>query len=285
MEGYIKVKAFELYKEKYADVTRINKRINQVKNRLSPRIAQTVDHSFEVWLAMDIVTFHGEDSMDAELRNGVVEGYKQEVLDVDFTSEEEARIIHEKYNDDQRKMIFDPLLKLLESDDFVISITDYRKTIKRKQNRVRVTQAFKKIVFPPPTIEEATAELEQKNKMVAFIFNLKEGADITKIGKKQLMDNLIFREEIAESPIDIPSPIVVDGQTINLKKSLRCILKVDVKGRFSISHDVLELYADGQDIEEITASIKRQFLVIVDQFRNNALNANDPKAEVLQGYI
>lgn len=284
IEGYIKVKANSIYSQHYADTSRIKRRVNQVKDRLSPRIAQTFDHSFEVWLAMDIVTFQGDNQYDAELRNGIVEGYKQDVLDVDFTSEQDAKIIAAKFNPSERKMIYEPLIRVLDNEDIKVTITDYKQTIKRSQKNLRTASSFKDIIFPKPTLEELEEELKKKNKIISIVLNLKEGEDVSKISKKTLTDHMVFSEDIGETPLKIETPIDIDGNRINIKKSLICKLKVDPEGDLEIYNSDLEISANGTDLQDVLASIKRQFLQLVQDFKNNKEIAGDKLSE-LQKYI
>lgn len=284
IEGFIRVKAFNLLKDKFADTARINRRINKVKNYLSPRITETQYNSFEVWLAIDVITFDSEDKIDTELRNNIVEGYRQDVLDVDFSSEQDATLITQKYNHEERKLIFEPLFKIFEDDDYKISISDYAKKMGRLEKQVKVTTSFKEIILPKPTVAEVQAELEKKNKIVAFVYNLKEGQDLTKISKKKLMENLIFQEEWAESPFDIQSPIEVNGVVVEMKKPLRCTMKVNAAGNLQIYHSALEIFSEGNDIVDVTADVKKQFLSLAHYLLANP-DWIDSKADELRKYL
>lgn len=284
IEGYVKVKAFNLLKDKFSDVSRINRRINKVKNRLSPRISETSFHSFEVWLAMDIVTFHGEDEIDTSLRQGLVEGYKQDVLDVDFTNEIDAKIISEKFNEDERKMIYEPLFRVFDSNEFSISISDFAKTVRPNKESVKLKPAFKEIIIPKPTLEQLEEQLTKKNKIISVFLSLKEGEDISNISKRTLLENLIFEENRGESPFEIKSPIEVDGKRINLRKSLRCTLILDEKGDFQLYNTPLDLFSRGTDIHEVSTSLKRQFLSLVENME--LLKERDyPKYEELKNLV
>ncbi|MBO9565529.1 MAG: hypothetical protein J7621_22320 [Niastella sp.] len=265
IEGYVRVKAFNLLKEKYSDVRRINKRINAMRKHFSPRIAEAEFGSFEVWLAIDTLTFNlTEDEIDSKLRSEVIDGYRQDVLDVDFTSDEDARIISNKFNEDERKMIYNPLFKLIESDDFDITISDFAHTLQRTRGKIKLKSSFKDIIMPQPTLEQVEDELKKKNKIVSVFFNLKEGQDVTTLSKKNLLENLLFTENRAEAPFEIKSPIEVDGKTQKIKKPLRCTLSVDDAGNLVLFNSLFGLSADGTDIQVLSDSIKRQFLQLVE---------------------
>ena len=284
IEGYIKVSAFNLLKNEYGDVSRINRRINKVKNRLSPRISQTVYGSFEVWLAIDILTWHGEDKIDIQLRAGIIEGYKKDVLDVNFSDEEDAKIISSKYTLDERRVIYEPLIKLFDNSDFNLSVSDYKQQISRKQGKVVLSPAFKEIVLPKPTLQEIQEEFNKRNIITSFVFNLKEGEDITRLRKQELLNNLVFKENLAESPFDIESPIEIDGRKLDLKKPLRFTLKVDSSGNLQLYNTALEIYGDGSDIQQVTSSVKRQFFALYDRI-DDLKGKADPKFDELSSYL
>ena len=275
IEGYIKTKAFNILKTKFSDTTRINKRINKYKNMLSPRIAETAFGSFEVWLAIDTVAFLGEDEIDSELRHGLINGYKQDVLDVDYTSEEEAKIIAEKYNEDERRLIFEPIFKLFDNDEIIISVSDFSKTFQRNYGGIPIKKTvFKDIVLPKPTVEQLEEAISKKNKIVSVFINLKEGEDVTKIKKRELLDNLIFTEEIAEAPYEINSPIEAKDKKIPLVKSLRCQLKVEESGNLQLYNPFLDIIAEGTDMHELVNSIKTQFVELVENLEANPQKAS-----------
>ncbi len=284
MEGYIEVTTFNLLKDQFADVSKINRRINKMKNRLSPRVANANFSSFEVWLAMDVMMIEGEDDIDTQIRKHIVEGYKNDVLDVDYTSDADAKSISEKYNEDQRNLIFKPLVSLFENDEFDISIFDHSRTIRRTTNKIKLKSTVKDIIFPKPTLQQLEEDINKKNKIYSFVISLKEGEDFSKVRKKELLDNLIFKQEVAETPHDIESPIEANGKKVILKKPLRCILQVDVDGNFRLYNSVLELMADGNDFIEVRKDIKSQFISLIDKLESNP-NWVDSKADELRKFV
>jgi hypothetical protein len=283
MEGYIKVEASNRYSEVYADKSRITRNVNKIAEMLSPRIAQTADHSFEVWLAMDIITFNSGDKTALEIRNSVIEGYKNDVLDVDFTSEKDAHIIAEKFKPNERKQIFEPLLKVLDNEAIHVSITNYEKTIPLR-TRIKSARVFKEIIIPPVTLEELQAEQERKNKIYSMVVNLKEGQDVLKIGKKQIMENLLFVEEKGQTPFDIISPVEVGDFSLKIKMPIRCELKVEDNGHLELFNSKLDIYAEGNELPELTYSIKEQIKYLFDLYQQNHDNA-DSRIVELKKYL
>lgn len=284
VEGYIRAKSFNVLKNDFGNADKINRRITTTKNFLSPRIAQVAFGSFEVWLAIDTLQFHGQDKYDSVIREGLIDGYKKDVLDVDFTSEEDAKIITEKFSEDERKMIFEPIWKLVESDRFYISISDPKKTIKRNTEGVKSSNTFWKKLLPPPTEEELQKEEERKNKIVSIIISLKDGENVSQLTKKELRDNLLFTEEIAETIYEIKSPIIVEDHIISLKKSIPCTLTIDENNHLQLFNDKFGIHSEGEDFKIVVSDIKNQVYQLISQLKE--LEKIDyPKYQEIKSYL
>lgn len=270
MEGYIDVTAFNLLKTRTGDRTRINKEVNRMKERLTPRIAQNAFHSFEVWLSMDVVTLEVEGAQEVEWRNQLIENYKNDILDVDVSSEEDGRIIVEKYNAEERKKIFEPLVRVYDNDNIAITISDFNQTFKRDFSRKPITQSFKDIVIPKPTIAELEAKEQKKIHLITAVIALEEGKDINTIRRvSEFKQNLLFTEENEINNFPINSPIVVGEKTFLLRKPLRCVLSIDDQNNFTLTNARLELNAENRDLSNAINEIKAQFSLLIEEFENN----------------
>lgn len=272
IEGYIKVTAYNLLKNNFGDVNKINKRINKLTNRLTPRIADTAYNSFEFWLAIDVVSFSGEDKFDTELRNTIVDGYKNDVIDVNYNSDAEAVIITEKYTEDERKIIYEPFIKVIENKRFKVSISGNKAGGKKQ---IKTTEKFKDIMFPKPTVEELQEQLERKNIIYQIVVNLKEGDDLTKLTKKDLLDNMLFTSQLAQTPYKFPSPVAANGIEIDLRQSLDCIMVISEQGNLQLFNSDLELFYESNDINEVLQNIKLQFIQLYQEYIENPELADD----------
>ncbi len=279
IEGYITVKAFGLLKEKYGDSNKINKRINSIKKELSPRISEAAYGSFEVWIAIDTLIYEG-DEIDSKLKSGLIAEFKNDVLDVDYSSEEDAKIISERFKPDEIKLIYSPLVKILDNSNFKLTISDFDNKTIVKKSKEKTSPKFKNIILPPPSLEEVERELSKKNTIISVIFNLKEGDDFTKIKKSELLGNLLFKQEVAEAPYDIPSPIVTDNISISIKIPLRCFISVNLNGGLQLYNYTLDLFSEGEDINMIVADIKRQFTSTVQEYLSNPDVINEKNNEM-----
>lgn len=268
MEGYIEVKALNEYNKQYADQKRVKRKVNQLIEQLSPRIAQAAFNSFEVWLAIDVVGWSGESKADSILRSEIVQGYKKDVLSIDFEDEKEAESLVSKFTLIERKKIYGPLLKLLNNPDIAVSVSDNTQDIVRPSAKLKSAESFEHILLPPPSIEEIQEQEGKRTKIIALILQVGEGDDITKIRKKKFADSILFKEDLAEAEFPLGPSIEYENRTVQLSRPLRLILKVDDQNNLELSHSSLHLYAEGNDINSIVLEIKRQFVALYDDADN-----------------
>jgi hypothetical protein len=258
-EGYVGIQAKNKYQQKYTTQSRVNKAAKDLKNHLTPLITGAVIHSFEIWVSMDTITLNDLDDIGNELKREVLEGYKRDVLDIDFTSEVDAQIICEKYNPVERKIIYGPIIDMLEDDSMDITISDKLKKIRNTGRPVKMSGKFKDLVLPPPTAAELIADKEKKKRLYNLVLSLDEGTDITRVSKKQILDNLLLFGNDIEQPFPIPSPLVAEGYVFKLKKPLNTLLKILEDGSYEIVNYEFKIDAKGTDIKIVKANVSGQF--------------------------
>ena len=282
MESYVYITASNKYKNKFVSTTRINNVAQSLKKQLSPIISNSKIGSFEIWLAMDTITLNEVDDLGSEIRSDIIENYKRDVLDIDFSSEEDAKIICEKYTPSERKRIFEPIVGLLENEKMEITISNTKRTIRNSEKPIKVNSKFKELVLPKPSADELLTEQERKKRIYTIAVTLKEGTDISKINKKELLENLLFSDTVAETAYPIQSPIKVDNVVIELKKPLICLLKITDEGQLEISNYDFNLFAKGVDIKAVSDEIKRQFNNLIIEYKlqtsNNTFTQKTPGA-------
>ena len=266
MEGFVDVTGFNMLKQKPIDRTKINKRINRFKEQLSPRIAQNVFHSFEVWLTMDVISMVSEDKDEVKWRNEIIEKYKNDVLNVDISSAEDARIIEEKYTLEERKKIFDPLIRIYDNENISVTISDYKNTFRREFKNKPLSNEFKEIVSPKPTKEDEEKEKNVQDTLVALIVRMKDGEDIGRIKIKDLRANLLFSETQPDIAYTINSPVEYKGVKYNLKKPIKCHFVIKADNVQELYNTELELSSEGKDYDEVVNSFMGSLGSLIEQY-------------------
>jgi len=266
IDSYIDYTATSKLKDIIIDRSRLNKTINRIKQKASPRVTDSSYSSFNVSLAIDTLVLKSENKHIEEWQNDLIEGYKNDVLDVDYSSQEDAIAIVERFPDPEtRKKIFDPIFKILENQDVSLSVSSYNKSFERDYKRSRPAESFKTQVLPKQTIEDIIEAQEQKTRIVTAVFKLPAGGTFSDFRKKELIENLLFTQEGTQPIMPIPSPIVVDDRSINLIQPLECLLMIDPNGNIQLFNPKLDLQAESTNILEVIDQIKIQFIKIWDE--------------------
>eukprot|EP00611_Tribonema_gayanum_P032860 TRINITY_DN9960_c0_g1_i4.p1 TRINITY_DN9960_c0_g1~~TRINITY_DN9960_c0_g1_i4.p1 ORF type:complete len:439 (+),score=-51.24 TRINITY_DN9960_c0_g1_i4:396-1712(+) len=257
-EGYVTIKAKSKYQNKFTSQSRINKIARDIKNHLTPLITGAAIHSFEVWVSMDTLTLNGLDETGNELKREVIDGYKKDVLDIDFSSEIDANLICEKFNPIERKIIYGPIIELLDNPNLKITISDKKKTIRETSKPVKISDGFRKKVLPPPTVEELLADKEKKKRIYTLVFSLEEGANLSNVTKKQIVDNLLmFGNDEHDYPIN--SPIKTNGFVFKLKKPIPGTIKVLDDGSLQLTSFDFNIDVKGTDMALMRVELEQQF--------------------------
>lgn len=266
IDSYIDYTATSKLKDVIIDRARLNKTINQLKQKASPRVTDSSYSSFNVSLAIDTLVFKSENKHIEEWQNDLIEGYKNDVLDVDFSSQEDAGIIVERFPDPEtRKKIFDPIFKILENKDISLSVSSYNRGFERDYRRNRPGENFKTQVLPKQTIEDVIEAQEQKTRIITAVFKLPAGGTFSDFRKKELIENLLFTQEGTQPVMPIPSPIVVGDRSVSLIESFECLLMIDPKGNIQLFNPKLDLQAEANNILDAIESINIQFIKLLEQ--------------------
>lgn len=283
--GFAYIKAYKEYSHLQGN-DKINKqKANKFAEAISPRLTNATLCCFEFSIAMDTTPFHEPKSVEGKLSKTLIEEYKKDVLDVNYSDEEDAKIIAQNYTAAERKKIFEPIFKVLENEDIEVTVTDYKKSFSKNSKSNQLNKKFKDIVIPPKSLEELEEEQQKKNKIYTIVFTLREGTDLGKIRIKQLMDGLLFTEEGAETSFPIPSPISVDNSPlIELNNPIRCRLYIDPDGNMNLSNSTLMLNAEGRLFTDVADNIKRQFVALIGDYLRMP-EANDTRFQELKSIL
>lgn len=288
MEGFIDVTGFKMLVEKPITKTKLNKKLNQYKRDLTPRIAHNLFHSFEVWLTMDVISMPSENDDETQWRNDLIERYKNDVLNVNISDPEEAKIIAEKYTEEERKIIFEPLMKMYDNDNLSITITDYKKTFCRDLSKNPISQEFKEIIIPKPTKAQIEEEKEKKLKLVQFVAALEEGQDIANIKIRDLKHNLFYGDEQPEADYTIHSPFEYNKVIFHLKKDIKGKFVLFSNGTQKIYHPDLEIEVEGDNFKNTEESYKNQIYSLIQEYleeNDEVKKSNNPIYLELSKYI
>lgn len=270
IENYIDYRANEDLKDRIGDRKKLNKTINQLKQRITPRIAEAKFNSFEVALAIDNITLIEATSEIKELTNEIIVGYKNDVLDVNYSDEDEVKLILERIPDqDSRKRIYEPFFKILNNNTLNLKVSTFNRSFEKDYSTSRPNESFRSRVLPKPNVEEFLAEQQQRSQLITAVFKVPEGGSLSDLKKKDIIENLLFTQDSFQTRIPIVSPIIVDDNELHLKSELECILSIDKNGMFTLYNLVLDLHSESPLFEEAMRDIKAQLIKKVEFYKSN----------------
>lgn len=197
----------------------------------------------------------------ANWRKDKVLSFKKEVIDIDYNDKAEIDSLMEKYNDEERKKIFGPIIQSINAKEHKVYITD--KTFQPKRELRRL---------PPTTVETILPKQEDKSgehdiEMVQLITAVDKTKKSFTIRTEDLEGDL-FSQKTTEFLWN-EDTIVIDDNVIQFKKPLTYKVTLDTdEGIFRASHEVLPLDASSSELKQMKSLILSQ---IIDLFKRYLL--------------
>lgn len=239
----------------FFDVKKLETAFNGFWEYINLRICDLHFSSFSVGLNADMQPDRtGIDSDFINWKKNIVDGYKTDVIENDFLSEENANSINEKYpNEETRKKIFEPLIKVIDNPQYEVT---YRVNRTTSAKPLRVRKEIKNIILPEVLGDK---KIYSENKKVIQIFvEVSEDEEIQNLTKKELNDGLLFSQITNEFPFRA-NTIKVNGYVFELKEPLTLYIVLE-NGYYNIKLDALNINLRSNDKTELINSFFNEFL-------------------------
>lgn len=151
--------------------------------------------SFGIALASEFLSSAGN-SIDGvyAFNKEVGQKFKEDVLEADFTTEAGLRDIESKFNAEEMKGIFQPIIKIANSKHVSLSLAD---------RNFLPTRPLKKI-SPEASIRlvgakaERTTEIEDEKEVITMVIEKGKNEDINSLSGKSLMQRSLYTKQDAE---------------------------------------------------------------------------------------
>jgi hypothetical protein len=210
--------------------------------------------SFCASLVIDTVMSAETSPLIQNWRNSTFENFKKEVFDLDYTDDKEIGIIEKKYNVDERKAIYTPIIETFkENNDYKVTITD--RTYSRIERNLKPIskQVRNKLVPKKPALKEE--QEEQLHQIIAL--SKKSEGENGKSSKKVIIET----KELENFTLIRTTNTIYQGEEkLFLKDMLEYKIQFD-KGDYSISYPDLSIFAYGKTF----ASVKADFFLKIIQ--------------------
>ena len=268
--NFIEYDFFENYKSKISDLSRLNRIVRQFKELLEPRVVSLSYGSFNVGLSSD--TLHTVDDSNSykEWQLSIFEKYRNDVIEVDYNSEQDATIIAQKYPEEIRRKVFAPIIEAINNPAYTVEVTTWKNDFKKQFNIIQ--KKSKKIIIPD---DETISDQPEEKVLVNATFEITKGGDIKNLGKKDLQSNLLFAE-IVEQVAQKLNSITIEDKTFEFKQPLEVL--VDLKeGKYHIYNKDLNMKVEASNKEDAYNLFYKSFLQV---YKQSATIQNSPLREI-----
>lgn len=248
--SYVEARFIDLYKSKYKTQQALENALNSFLELVNTRVVNLSYKSFGVDLASDVLDRRTLTNDVSEWQKTLLEEYKKDVIDFDFSSTSKLAENLEGLAPEQLRAIFLPIIQLSNNPNFIVQVSDERKGGIKKLKQV--PKKTEEALFPKPKIENVPPEMEFTN----LVLELEKGLDITSLTKTKIMNALLSMERNTHTTLRLDSINGDDGDTIHLQ--------IPIEFTLSVSGQFYETTYEPLDIKQIAVS--RQ--LAIEEFKN-----------------
>jgi|GEM_PF-3029573 hypothetical protein len=243
-ENYIKISFKKLFSGKFRDAKKTMNAANKLLEVSPLRIVDLEFQSFSFGVSVD--TLMGKEGISIEevlrWREISLSRYNSEVLNADFYSRDGIEHIKSMFDPGERKAIYEPIFKAINSNAYSLSLTDNEYRPQKTFNQVPRSTELE--IIPPETrVDESLRQIGYYSVLIAFDRStpLSKGVNIS---KKMLEDDLFAK------PIDIIEiDHIIDGaNVIKFQQPLKVVLDSDANGQYIWSLEEFDLSVTTSDM-------------------------------------
>ena len=263
---YVKYRVKNILIERMTDLNRVRIATESLSSNNRLRVCYLNLNSFHVGIAADNLNIE-HNAMDPSIegfQNEVLQTYKNEVLDNDFSSSEDIGILLDKFPDEEsRKKIFDPLVKIINNENIHVNITDYTKKFDKKYKRV--SKIDKSVLIPSrPTIPK---ELDQPDQalIVAYVVADKNEQQQT-LFPKDVTKRIVFKRETSTFPFEFDRIKLPVGIEIILNRVIATEAKFE-GGQFILEFEPLNIVISINDKDKLEEKFNSDLVVLYTRYK------------------
>lgn len=282
--AYVGVRFEALFSAMFALEEQAAKALAQLLEEAEPRAVNAAFGSFEIDLALDVLTLEGLPGEVVTWQRQALLEYQNDVLDFDFHAEGPLPSRLNSATEDQLRAIFGPVLQIANNSSYVA------------QSRVSITQPFKSLRPVPPRISKAIIPPKPKSineeqadtEFANVLLQWRKGQELDQLTTRQLRQAIIAMTTGDETSATIGEFRTSNGQTIVLTEPIDITLSKTgsfIEARYdplgiselgtnavaaleAVNRDLANLYARFQlmDRSDISAGSSTKLHRIMDAF-------------------
>ncbi|MEO1259198.1 MAG: hypothetical protein AAFZ15_10395 [Bacteroidota bacterium] len=265
--NYIKI---ELRNNFYTQLGADNNRIRKVQNKLIEftklRVVALDYQSFSFGVAAD--TMMGRTEIDfkdiQKWRKKLTRHFMADVVNINYGSRNDVETILERYNEAERKSIFEPLINSINNNsDFKITITD--KNFKPKKSIKRISGQVIGMILP----KEETQE--KPHKQIGFyrtIIPVDINKSAIKLRVSDLQENNLFTQKLEALDGHI-NHLTLEEKKIELQKNIDFTVSYNEKEElFQIMIPKIKIHFSLKDFNDLQNEFNEQFSTLTSYYLN-----------------
>lgn len=271
-KNFVAFKFYNTYKDRYSDAKALLKATNKIIEASELRVVGAQQHSFQISVATDRIIELDPQKEYNDFSEGIINQYHDDVLSIDLNSEETASLLIEKYDDETRNKIFQPLIRIINNTNCDLSIIDKRKNKRKsfsKINPVIKSKILQKTPRPQPPDD-------LKKVFYTITLELNENTDLTTISKKEIQQSTLF-SKVSQAAQQEIQKFNFDSFTVIFKRPILLDYVSNDNGSFSISFPPLNIEVTGtarnnafeKVMDAFESLIQRDYLSKVPQKKEN----------------
>ena len=265
---YSKDDFYATYRNQYTE-DKLDEIYIAIKAHAKLRMCNVEYGSFKIALCSDVMN----DTIDPKFldwKQRIVLSFKNDVIDSDFTSEEDAKRIELRFPDPLiRERIFAPLISLIENKNFNLIVSNQAKT---KHKTLTIGKKSKEIILPKKTLAKVEAEKFPEMDIIQTYMAVPKGKNLLSkpITPKKLQEMTLFSQITNNFPI-IFDNIGTGNSAIELYKPLE-LFATYKNGQYELIYKPLEIIVHGTNRDELN----HHFIYLFTYKYINNKNETDP---------
>lgn len=262
---YVKYRVKNILTKRITDLNRIRIATESLSSQNRLRVCYLNLNSFHVGIAADNLNIehNAMDSSIEDFQNEVLQTYKNEVLDNDFSSAEDVNILIDKFPDEEsRKKIFDPLVKIINNENIQVNITDYTKKFDKKYKRV--SNIDKSVLLPARPTKQNELDHPNQALIVAYVVADKNDKQQT-LFPKDVTKRILFKRETSTFPFEFDRIRLLNGNEIYLNR----VIEVEVKfegGHFILEFETLGILVSVNDKDKLEEKFNSELVTLYTRY-------------------
>lgn len=262
-ENYVKVKFQQQFSQLYNDdLFKINKAVNKLLEFSKLRLVDLVFESFSFGVSVD--TQMGNEQLIKAMRGfrkELLSMYKKEVIELDYMSETAIRKTLENFSVNERKVIYEPLIKSINHEAYSIIFTNSKFTPQKTYRKI--PQSTIRLIIP----SKAKETIAPNVKMMQIIVPVDKTKSKITIRTKEI-ENDLFSQPIEEYKITVDT-IEAGEEKIKLKEKVNFTIQQETdSGEFIVIFKPLAFELRVKDFSKIKDDFFAAFMSNLNYYKH-----------------